>query len=235
MVFGLNFPRRTIRLKGNWTTQIFYECDDFLLAEKPEGIPVHETKDPSRMDFTRLLSNHLQIPELRTVNRLDLGTSGIVLLGKNKNKNVELDLLLKEAEKTYIFLCDGIPSWREHRMECFLKEGNKQVNLVRSGGKKAITEFSILHSDPNESISFGFAKILTGRRHQIRVMLSSLGFPILGDTVYGKKEKTETRMYLHSFRFYFTDFLGQKQMVQTDLPRDWIGRMPSISNFPFDT
>lgn len=229
MVFGLNSPPNFIPLGNQYTTRILFECEDFLLAEKPEGIPVHETKDPNRLDFTRLLANHLQIPELRTVNRLDLGTSGIVLLGKNKDKNLELDQLLKSAEKTYIFLCDGIPIWKEYRMECFIKDGNKQVSIVRSGGKKAITEFTILDSDEKMNVSFGLAKILTGRRHQIRVMLSSLGFPVLGDTLYGKKEKGEKRMYLHAYRFSFTDLQGQNHMVETGLPSDWIVRMPSIS------
>ncbi|WP_108958477.1 RluA family pseudouridine synthase [Leptospira ellinghausenii] len=225
----MNSPPNFIPLGNQYTTRILFECEDFLLAEKPEGIPVHETKDPNRLDFTRLLANHLQIPELRTVNRLDLGTSGIVLLGKNKDKNLELDQLLKSAEKTYIFLCDGIPIKKEYRMECFIKDGNKQVSIVRSGGKKAITEFTILDSDEKMNVSFGLAKILTGRRHQIRVMLSSLGFPVLGDTLYGKKEKGEKRMYLHAYRFSFTDLQGQNHMVETGLPSDWIVRMPSIS------
>ncbi|XDD45159.1 RluA family pseudouridine synthase [Leptospira sp. WS39.C2] len=229
----MNSPRKVINIGDRWTTKVLFECDDFLLAEKPEGIPVHETKDPNRLDFTRLLANHLQIPDLRTVNRLDLGTSGIVLFGKNKEKNLELDLLLKEADKTYIFISEGIPSWTEHRMECFLKDGNKQVSIVRSGGKKAITEFTIKQTDPKLNLSFGTAKILTGRRHQIRVMLSSLGFPVLGDGVYGKKDTNEKRMYLHSYSFSFTDFLGQKQMVETEIPVDWQKRMPSISKLSF--
>lgn len=233
MGFGLTSPPKLIPLKGNFTTRVYFECEDFLLADKPEGIPVHETKDPNRMDFTRLLANHLQIPELRTINRLDLGTSGIVFLGKNKTKNLELDQILKEAEKTYLFLCEGIPDWEKHRMECFLKDGNKQVSIVRSGGKKAITEFTILETNPKEKISFGLAKILTGRRHQIRVMLSSLGFPILGDKVYGKKESSEKRMYLHAFRFSFTDLEGQKHMVETELPIAFSKRMPTVTNFNF--
>lgn len=230
MVSTLSSLPKPIQLKGNFTTRIYFENEDFLLADKPEGIPVHETKDPNRLDFTRLLANHLHLPELRTINRLDLGTSGLVLLGKNKTKNLDLDNLLKEAEKKYIFICEGIPLWKEQRMECFIKDGNKQVNIVRSGGKKAITEFNILESDKKNNISFGLAKILTGRRHQIRVMLSNLGFPILGDQVYGKKESRERRMYLHAFRFSFTDFSGRKHMVETEVPADWMNRMPSITD-----
>ncbi|TGL90148.1 RNA pseudouridine synthase [Leptospira congkakensis] len=223
----MKFPPKKIQLLPNIVTNILYECDEFLLAEKPEGIPVHETKDPNRMDFTRLLAAKLNLPELRTANRLDLGTSGIVLLGKNPEKNAEIDSLLKAAEKEYIFLCNGIPDWKENRFECFLKDGNKEVKIVRSGGKKAITEFRILSTHSKENLSFGMAKILTGRRHQIRVMLRELGFPVLGDPVYskGNPSKKENRMYLHSFRLCFTDFQGEKQWVETEIPPEFLSRV----------
>lgn len=235
MVFGLKSPRREIRLKGGYTTNILYECDEFLLAEKPAGLPVHETKDPNRKDFTRLLASYLHLPDLRTANRLDLGTSGIVLLGKNPDKNKEIDSLLADADKEYIFLCSGIPDWKEKRFECFLKDGNKEVQMVRSGGKKAITEFTILSQHPDENCSFGLAKILTGRRHQIRVMLRELGHAVLGDPVYShsETETEEKRMYLHSFRLCFTDFQGQKQWVETDIPKEFstrVGKPLSVPN-----
>lgn len=227
MVFGLNSPLKQIPIGFGFTTNILFECDEFLLAEKPAGIPVHETKDPNRLDFTRSLATKLGLTELRTANRLDLGTSGIVLLGKLQSKNKEIDSLLKEAEKEYIFLCFGIPDWKEKRFECFLKDGNKEVKVVRSGGKKAITEFRILSNHPKENISFGIAKILTGRRHQIRVMLRELGFPVLGDPVYSlsNQSKKEERMYLHSFRLCFTDFQGKKQWVETEIPLEFSNRM----------
>lgn len=227
MVFGLKSPLKQIPIGFGLTTNILFECDEFLLAEKPAGIPIHETKDPNRLDFTRSLATKLGLTELRTANRLDLGTSGIVLLGKIQSKNKEIDSLLKEAEKEYIFLCQGIPDWKEKRFECFLKDGNKEVKVVRSGGKKAITEFRILLNHPKENISFGMAKILTGRRHQIRVMLRELGFPVLGDPVYSlaNQSKKEQRMYLHSFRLCFTDFQGKKQWVETEIPLEFSNRM----------
>lgn len=227
MVFGLKSPLRQIRLKGGFTTKILFECEEFLIAEKPEGLPVHETKDPNRKDFTRLLASYLHLEDLRTVNRLDLGTSGIVLLGKIQSKNKEIDSLLKEAEKEYIFLCNGIPDWKEKRFECFIRDGNQKVQIVRSGGKKAITEFRILNHFPEAGLTFGMAKILTGRRHQIRVMLRELGFPVLGDPVYSdfQTERMETRMYLHSFRLCFTDLQGKKQWVETEIPLEFSNRV----------
>ncbi|MCW7493073.1 RNA pseudouridine synthase [Leptospira sp. 2 VSF19] len=223
-------PLRQIRLKGGYTTNILFECDEFLLANKPAGLPVHETKDPNRKDFTRLLASYLHIPDLRTVNRLDLGTSGIVILGKTQDKNKEIDSLLKEAEKEYIFLCLGIPDWKEKRFECFIRDGKKEVKIVRSGGKKAITEFQILSTFPEKKLSFGMAKILTGRRHQIRVMLRELGFAVLGDPVYSESESAskEQRMYLHSFRLCFTDFQGKKQWVETEIPSEFSDRVGKI-------
>ncbi|TGK52010.1 RNA pseudouridine synthase [Leptospira kanakyensis] len=223
----MKLPSKKIQITANLTTNILFECDEFLLAEKPAGIPVHETKDPNRLDFTRLLATKLGFPELRTANRLDLGTSGIVLLGKTIDKNKEIDALLKNSEKEYIFLCHGIPEWKEKRFECFIKDGNKEVKIVRSGGKKAITEFRILSTHTKENISFGMAKILTGRRHQIRVMLRELGFPVLGDPVYSltSETKKEKRMYLHSFRLCFTDFQGEKQWVETEIPEEFLARV----------
>lgn len=223
----MKYLPKKIQLSENISTTILFECDEFLLAEKPAGIPVHETKDPIRMDFTRLLASKLGLSDLRTANRLDLGTSGIVLLGKTHGNNKEIDLLLKEAEKEYIFLCQGIPEWKEKRFECFIKDGNKEVKIVRSGGKKAITEFRILSTHSKENLSFGMAKILTGRRHQIRVMLRELGFSVLGDPVYSQSsgEKKEIRMYLHSFRLCFTDFQGKKQCVETEIPKEFDNRV----------
>ncbi|MDF3819221.1 RNA pseudouridine synthase [Leptospira sp. 96542] len=225
---------KKIILEGNFESEILLETDSYLFATKPAGIPVHETKDTNRPDFTRLLTKYLGEKELRTINRLDLGTSGIVFFGKSGADNTELDLILKSATKEYLFLCLGIPEWTSKREECFIKDGNKKVSIVRSGGKKAISEFKILATNSDLNISLGMARIFTGRRHQIRIMLSSLGFPILGDAVYGvdlQIPQKENRMYLHAYRFGFTVTPGEKIIVETSIPKDFQKRMGKTEIF----
>lgn len=143
MVFGLKSPRREIRLKGGFTTRILYECEEFLLAEKPEGLPVHETKDPNRKDFTRLLASYLNFPDLRTANRLDLGTSGIVLLGKTSDKNSEIDTLLKDADKEYIFYAQAFPIGKKNDLNVLFGMETKKYKLCVVGGKKPLQSLQL--------------------------------------------------------------------------------------------
>lgn len=210
---------------------ILYEDDLFLIANKPAGIPVHETKDPSRADFTRELQERLGFVSLRTVNRLDLGTSGIVVFGKNPDKNKEIDEIFLTSEKEYILIGTGMPDWKESRFECFLKDGNKKVTIVRSGGKKAITQFQILAIDPSQKIFLAKAKLLTGRRHQIRISIASLGFPILGDTVYGATNQKWKRTLLHSYKLKFMKKDGSEIEILCPPPNEFLKLFPDMIKF----
>ncbi|AXR68480.1 pseudouridine synthase family protein [Leptospira mayottensis] len=166
--------------------RIFYENESFLFAEKPSGIPVHATKDSKRENFADQLQKQLSLEYLRTVNRLDLDTSGLVFFCKDPGKNQEADRILKTSEKIYLCVVDGIVE-EEHFIEtCYIKDGNKKVRKVFSGGNKAVTEFLILKRNLKDYYSVLLAKLHTGRRHQIRFHLSEKGHPIVGDHVYGK-------------------------------------------------
>jgi 23S rRNA pseudouridine1911/1915/1917 synthase len=208
--------------------EILFEDEMVIIANKPAGIPVHETKDPKRIDFTRSICNQLGYTELRTVNRLDLGTSGIVVLGKDPAKNKEIDDLFQSSEKEYMLIGEGIPDWQEKRFECFIKDGNKSVSLVRSGGKKAITIFSILGRDLKQKLFLAKAQILTGRRHQIRISISSLGHPILGDTTYGSKFSKTDRMFLHSYQLTYQKKDGSRISIQCPPPKEFLHFFPEV-------
>ena len=79
--------------------EILYRDKTLLIANKPAGIPVHETKDPKRENFTSLLQKELGLSYLRTANRLDLETSGLVVFGLKEEANKEIDEILKNADK----------------------------------------------------------------------------------------------------------------------------------------
>lgn len=172
--------------KVNLNIRIFYETESFLFAEKPPGIPVHATKDSKRENFADRLQEQLSLEYLRTVNRLDLDTSGLVFLCKNPDKNKEADRILKSSSKIYLCVADGIVEEEHFTETCYIKDGNKKVRKVFSGGDKAVTEFLTLKRNLKDHYSVLLAKLHTGRRHQIRLHLSEKGHPIVGDYVYGK-------------------------------------------------
>jgi 23S rRNA pseudouridine1911/1915/1917 synthase len=215
-------------MNDNFDPEILFEDEMILLANKPSGIPVHQTKDPNRPDFTRLLETKYGYSSLRTVNRLDLGTSGIVVLGKDSAKNKEIDALLSSAEKEYVFIGLGCPAWIEQDHQCFLKDGNKKVAIVRSGGKKSITHFSVFKIDTERHLFLGKARLLTGRRHQIRISIADLGYPILGDEVYGK-EASKTRLFLHSYRMKLFFENGITKEVFCPPPQEFRQVFPLLS------
>lgn len=178
-------------MKKHSNIRIFYESESFLFAEKPPGIPVHATKDSKRENFTDQLQKQLSLEYLRTVNRLDLDTSGLVFFCKNPDKNKEADQILKNSLKIYLCVTSGTILEKHFTETCYIKDGNKKVHKVFSGGDKAVTEFLTLKQNSKENYSVLLAKLHTGRRHQIRFHLSEKGYPILGDRVYGKNNESK--------------------------------------------
>ncbi|MBM9501310.1 RNA pseudouridine synthase [Leptospira sp. 201903071] len=219
--------------------RIFYQTDSFLFAEKPAGIPVHATKDSKRENFSDLLQNQLGLPFLRTVNRLDLDTSGLVFFCKNPEKNKEADQILKSSIKIYLCVAEGIVPEDRFTETCYLKDGNKRVKKVFSGGDKAVTEFVVLKRNPKENYSVLLAKLHTGRRHQIRFHLSEKGYPIVGDSVYGisdkstlddqrpnskrngKKNPQSKRSQLHALGVSFSEKDGLEERILCPPPIDF--------------
>ncbi len=196
---------------------IIYHDELILLASKPSGIPVHETKDPNRKNFTEEIKKKLALNQLRTVNRLDLETSGIVVFGLDDTKNSEIDKIISNSEKFYLLIVHGNPN-EKFKSECFLKDGNKKVNIVRSGGKKAITEFKKIQYDHKNNLSLLLAKLITGRRHQIRIQIFNEGFPILGEKIYTEISPKEKRCLLHSYAIRFRNFKNEEIIIFDSVP-----------------
>lgn len=206
--------------------QILYRDETILIANKPAGIPVHETKDPKRENFTGILQKELGFSYLRTANRLDLETSGLVVFGLKEEANKEVDEILKEADKYYLAVVEG-HSPDEFRIESFLKDGNKRVTTVRSGGKKAITECKTIYRDIKKGYSIVYAKLVTGRRHQIRIHLFEKGFPIIGDKVYtNRKTPIASRCLLHAYELHFKNGNGESVTVKASIPKEFNGYLP---------
>lgn len=195
---------------------VIYEDDALLVIDKPEGIAVHGGSGVSFGVIEALRRQRPQAKFLELAHRLDRETSGVLLVGKKRLALTALHDMFREhgagADKRYLVLVKG--RWMNNTQHVkqplykFLTEGGERRVMVREDGKASHTVFRLLARWPEMSLLE--AQLKTGRTHQIRVHLSHLGFPILGDEKYGdfalnRKLKPEglKRMALHAWRIAF--------------------------------
>ncbi|WP_178410563.1 TIGR01621 family pseudouridine synthase [uncultured Haemophilus sp.] len=210
--------------------EIVYQTDDFIIIYKPCGLSVH--KDQSEIGLTTLLAEQLDVPQVWLVHRLDKVTSGLLILALNAESAAEFFRLFSEhhVQKTYLALSNQKPKKKQGLIIGDMqKVRNGAWKLCQSKENPAITRFESVSCEPN--LRLFILKPQTGKTHQLRVAMKSLGSPILGDALYGKKTENIDRTYLHAARLQF-EFKGQTFDVFT-LPKEgeWWHRegvMPQI-------
>ncbi len=190
---------------------ILYEDDDVIALNKPPFMPTHPSHEHQSDTLANALAFYFEskgVPFVfRAVNRLDRDTSGVVLVAKNKNAAFVLAKQISEfkVEKKYIAIVDGELS------ESGKIEGNirrvadgKMERGVFPDGQYALTEYEI--SGVKQGLTALLVTPKTGRTHQIRVHLSHIGHPILGDTLYGNERGSEliSRQALHAYSLTFS-------------------------------
>lgn len=186
---------------------VIHEDEDLLVINKQAGLVVHPS-DSGHSNGT-ILNAALNIDKNASlVHRLDKDTSGVLLIAKNLKTKARLSKLFKDrkVEKTYLALVRGVPSNTKGKIEAPLKRNtsNRMRISINSAGKIAITKFKVLEIYKNASLLE--VNIETGRTHQIRVHMASIGHPIIGDITYGdakiNKEYAEKfnlrRQFLHA-------------------------------------
>lgn len=192
---------------------IIYEDEAMLVIDKPEGIAVHGGSGVSFGVIEALRRQRPQAKFLELAHRLDRETSGVLLVGKKRLALTALHDMFREhgagADKRYLVLVKG--RWMNTSQNVklplhkYLTESGERRVSVNPEGKASHTIFRLLARWPEMSLLE--AQLKTGRTHQIRVHLSHLGFPILGDEKYGEfslnknlKRDGLKRMALHAWR-----------------------------------
>lgn len=187
---------------------ILYEDDDLILINKEPFMVTHTAKDDSDGTLLNYLLGYFDENKIkrkvRFVNRLDRDTSGIVVACKNSFTQDKISSDFRDkVEKKYLAICSGIFKEKEGIIDAPIatSEDNirREVNYVI--GKKSITSYKVL--EEYDKMSLVMLTLYTGRTHQIRVHLSHLGHPIIGDSLYGEKSELINRQALHSYSIKF--------------------------------
>ena len=205
--------------------KIVHEDNNLILINKPPYLITHPTAKKVDKTLANGIVYYLQQQGNQSVprfyNRLDMNTSGIIVVAKNGYSQAFLQNY-GEIDKHYIAVVDGIMEKDEYIIEKKIgisADGIKRE--ISEAGQEAKTGVKVLKRVEKENITVIEVKLYTGRTHQIRVHLSSEGHPILGDELYGKKDKRAERQLLHSYKISYIDPESKKRVeYQTDLPED---------------
>ena len=215
---------KQIELKAqNIPIEIIYEDSDIIVVNKPKGMVVH----PANGNPDGTLVNAIMAickdslsgigGEIRPgiVHRIDKDTSGLLIVAKNDNAHVKMSEQIKnhEVKKTYIALVRGVFKENEATID-------RKKMSVNKNGKNAITHIKVLKRFDKYTLLK--VNIETGRTHQIRVHLSHIGYPIVGDYTYsnGKNEFDVIGQCLHAQKLEFKHPITQKDMcLEAELPQ----------------
>ena len=217
----------------NIKIDIVYEDSDIAVINKQAGLVVH----PAHGHYSGTLVNAIlyHIKDLSGINgeirpgivhRLDKDTSGLIVIAKNDKVHTALTEMFQEKKirKTYLAILKGKLNKSEGKIVTQIgrdKNDRKKMTVIDdiTKGKNAITNYRVISQ--NNLFTLVKVNIETGRTHQIRVHMRYLGYPILGDSVYGRKDN-EKRQMLHAYKLEFIHPITGRQMEFTgEIPEDF--------------
>jgi len=225
-------PKEVNLIAQDIPLDIIYEDKDIIVINKPKGLVVH----PANGNPDGTLVNAIMAickdslsgigGEIRPgiVHRLDKDTSGLLIVAKNDEAHIKMSEQIKnrQVKKKYIALVRGIVAEDEATINMPIGRStrDRKKMAVTKTGKEAITHFKVLKR--YDKYTLLEIKIDTGRTHQIRVHMSEIGYPVVGDTVYsnGKNEFGVSGQMLHAKSLEFKHPITGKQMyLEAPLPQ----------------
>jgi 23S rRNA pseudouridine1911/1915/1917 synthase len=209
---------------------ILYEDEDLLVVDKPAGLTVHPAPGHPGHTLVNALLAHL--PRLADsgdalrpgiVHRLDKDTSGVMLVAKSSKAQADLSGQFKShsVNKAYLVLVRGhlTPETGISEAAIGRDPSHRQRMAVVARGREARTEYTVIKYIRDYTLLEVRPK--TGRTHQIRVHLAAIGFPVVGDKIYGVESPFLGRQFLHASRLGFSlPSTGQYVEFKSELPED---------------
>ncbi len=209
---------------------IVYEDDAILVINKPAGMVVH----PAAGNWSGTLLNALlhhhpalaDIPRAGIVPRLDKDTSGVMIVAKTDDAHLKVSeaIAAREVKRFYIAIVSGMFVHSQIKVENLIAKSRKdrtKMCIVKSGGKVAISNYEVLGRNESKFTMLG-CSLETGRTHQIRCQLSNMGYPIVGDALYGGNSMLN-RQALHAYSIEFNHPIsGEYISFSVKPPQDMI-------------
>lgn len=211
---------------------IVYEDDYYLIVNKPTGLPCMPSKSHYSCNLAGAICYYMDSKDdnftLRIINRLDKDTEGLIIVAKDSISQKEI----KDINKTYCAICEGVieKDIVVNKKIKTVSHGklNEHRRIIAADGQSAITfiapvkSLEILNNGSQEMITLIKVTLKHGRTHQIRVHLSSIGYPLLGDTLYGTKSDliSHTALICSEISFYHP-FLNKTLTFSVPLSNDF--------------
>ncbi len=234
-------------ISTDFELDILFEDDDIIVINKPRGVVMYPSAGNKTGTLVQNILAHTHLSALGgdvrpgVVHRLDKDTSGVMVFAKSDTAFRGLVKMFSEHDLTrkYITFVWGIPNWEEADITGNIARSSRnrqKMTMVKSGGKPAHTEVSVVNAWSRAGISQMRCTLFTGRTHQIRVHLSAHGFPVLCDPLYGRGSaklgsvkdpelldflKTHDGQMLHAEVLEFVHpMTGEKMKFKSKMPDD---------------
>jgi len=205
-----------------YSIEVLHEDDAVMVINKPSGLLTIATENEKRETAYYLLNayfkerNPSRPDRIFIVHRLDRETSGLLVFAKNEAIKKKLQDDWENVEKKYYAVVEGLPKKREGKIESYLNETKAfkvYSDAISDQTKHAVTRYKVIKADKAHAL---LEIILdTGRKHQIRVHLSDMGCPVVGDKKYGAVTNPIRRIALHAFSLSFVHPVTKKKMEFT--------------------
>ncbi|MDR3215873.1 MAG: RluA family pseudouridine synthase [Clostridiaceae bacterium] len=208
----------------NFKPTILFEDNHLLVVVKPFDMPVQEdeSKDPDLLNYLKkyLVEKYDKPGDayLGLVHRLDRPTGGVMVFAKTSKAAARISESIRDGsfDKRYFAVVTGVPREKKDRLVHFLKKNEEKnivsvVPMLTEGAKRAELDYNVLQS--KEGVSLLGIKLLTGRGHQIRVQMSVIGNPLVGDVKYGYKGKTPVQLALWAVELRFPHPVSGETLV----------------------
>lgn len=255
-IVNIPAPEKSEMRPANIPLTIVYEDAEFLVINKPAGLTVHPGAGQHNDTLANALIAHCGeslsgiggVMRPGIVHRLDKDTSGLIMAAKTDRAHQSLakQISTRSLKRTYLAICWGVPKPLEGRIDANIgrsTKNRKKMSVVDSGGKIAATNYSVLEVLGGGVASLVECRLETGRTHQIRVHMSHIGHPLIGDQAYcGRRSgavKTlsdEAKEYLsgfkrqalHSHKIVLNNpITGEELEFKSELPDD-MGKLLSV-------